>query len=151
MNEDLDVVWSRAKRYGHRFSAALCDIDWFKKYNDHFGHLAGDAVLHRIAQTIRKALRQGDEVYRYGGEEFLVTLPEQSLDEARKAMDRVREAVERLAIPTIPASNVVTVSIGVAELGASDESVPGWLLRVNRALYAAKASGRNRVTTDRAP
>jgi two-component system cell cycle response regulator len=145
MNEDLEIIWGRAKRYGHRFSAALCDIDWFKTYNDHFGHLAGDAVLRRIAQSIRKELRQGDELYRYGGEEFLVVLPEQSQGEAIQAMERVRREVERLAIPTVAEKGIVTISIGVAELDAGDDAVANWLLRVDKTLYAAKGSGRNRV------
>jgi diguanylate cyclase (GGDEF)-like protein len=147
MNEDLHVLWARSRRYGHHYCAALCDIDWFKAYNDHFGHLEGDGVLVRVAQTIRSGLRQGDGLYRYGGEEFLALLPEQSLDEARIATERVRKDVERLAIPTV--SGVVTISAGVSDLSAEDDSIDDWLRRVDTALYLAKAKGRNRVEGDR--
>jgi two-component system, cell cycle response regulator len=145
MNEDLHVLWSRSRRYGHAYCAALCDIDWFKAYNDHFGHLEGDGVLLRVAQTIRSGLRQGDGLYRYGGEEFLVLLPEQSLDEACIAMERVRKYVERLAIPTVAGGGVVTISVGVSELSTEDDSLDDWLRRVDTALYLAKAKGRNRI------
>src|SRR5437773_7331197 len=74
LSEDLEMFRSHAERYGHRFCVALCDIDVFKKYNDTNGHLAGDDVLRRVAASIRGALRQGDNLYRYGGEEFLVIL-----------------------------------------------------------------------------
>jgi two-component system chemotaxis response regulator CheY len=139
------VLWSRARRYGHHYSAALCDIDWFKAYNDHYGHLEGDQVLARVAQTIRGGLRQGDGLYRYGGEEFLVLLPEQALDEACIAMDRVRREVERLAIPTVGAFGILSISIGVSELSQKDETWDDWLRRVDAALYLAKEKGRNRI------
>ena len=150
MDEDLKVLWSRAKRYAHRYSIAICDIDRFKAYNDQFGHLAGDDVLRRVAQTIREQLREGDGLYRYGGEEFVVLLPEQSITEAAGAMDRVRLAVERLGIATKRGNRVVTISFGVAELDLPADGTPeDWLRRADAALYRAKASGRNRVETDR--
>jgi diguanylate cyclase (GGDEF)-like protein len=149
MDEDLKVLWSRVKRYGHRYSIAVCDVDHFKRYNDAFGHLAGDDVLRRVAQTIRDELREGDGLYRYGGEEFVIVLPEQALAEALGAMDRVRAAVERLAI-TATESRVVTISAGVAELDGSVDTTPEeWLRRADAALYRAKSKGRNRVETDR--
>ncbi len=149
MNEDLDVLWSRSKRYGHRYCAALCDVDWFKAYNDHFGHLPGDEVLRKVAQAIKNELRQGDALYRYGGEEFLVILPEQSLSEAMQAMERVRSRIEGLAIPTVTQKCIVTVSIGVAALAPGDPVAESWLRRVDHALYKAKANGRNRVEVAR--
>jgi two-component system chemotaxis response regulator CheY len=149
MKEDLGGLLSRAARYGHRYSAALCDVDWFKEYNDHYGHLAGDAVLQRIAHAIRAELRQGDGLYRYGGEEFLALFPEQSLVDAMHAAERIRRGVERLGIPTVTAKGVVTVSIGVAELTSSVDQTPeAWLERVDAALYRAKANGRDRVEHD---
>jgi two-component system cell cycle response regulator len=148
MDEDLKVLWSRTKRYGHGYSIAICDIDRFKAYNDRFGHLAGDDVLRDVAQTIRRQLRQGDGLYRYGGEEFVVLLPEQSLREAAKAMNRVRVAVEQLAIPAAD-SAVLTISIGVAKLERErDQSPEDWLRRADAALYRAKNGGRDRVETD---
>jgi two-component system chemotaxis response regulator CheY len=149
LSEDLGALWARARRYGHHYSAALCDIDWFKAYNDHYGHLEGDHVLVRVAEAIRRGLRLGDGLYRYGGEEFLVLLPEQSIDEACVAMDRVRRSVEKLAIPTV--DGVLTISIGVSELSIRDDKVDDWLRRVDTALYLAKEKGRNRVEGEREP
>jgi two-component system cell cycle response regulator len=146
MDEDLGVLWSQVQRYPRKYALSLSDIDEFKKYNDHFGHVAGDEVLRRVAQTLRSGLRQGDMLYRYGGEEFVAVLPEQSLAEAACAMDRLRRDVERLAITTVGAPRVVTISIGVAEFDpAHDRSLEDWLRRTDAALYQAKNGGRNRV------
>jgi two-component system chemotaxis response regulator CheY len=148
MDEDLKVLWSRVGRYGHGYSLAICDIDRFKAHNDQFGHLAGDEVLRRVAQAIRDSLREGDGLYRYGGEEFLAVLPEQSVSDAAIVMDRVRLAVARLAIPTARVGHVVTISAGVAELDRTlDGSVDDWIQRADEALYRAKAAGRNRIET----
>ncbi len=149
--EDLEALAARAERYNHRYCAALCDVDEFKSYNDHFGHLAGDEALRQVANALHEALRRGDGFYRYGGEEFLAILPEQSLAEAASAMDRARQAVERLRIPHAPGARLpfVTISAGIAALsGGSSGSLDGWLKRSDAALYAAKAHGRNRVEVE---
>src|SRR5580698_8258355 len=91
----VEPLEGRASRYGHRYCAALCDIDAFKAYNDSFGHLLGDDALCLVARTIQKHLRTGDSLYRYGGEEFLVILPEQSLADAKAGMDRIRHEIEK--------------------------------------------------------
>jgi two-component system, cell cycle response regulator len=151
LREDLESLEARASRYGHRYSAALCDIDLFKQYNDTYGHLAGDTALRLVASAIAGALRQGDTLYRYGGEEFLVILPEQSADEAARVMDRVRIDVEGLAIAHQASDvGVLTISVGVAELrvGSGSGSQDEWLQRADAALYRAKRSGRNRVEVD---
>ncbi len=151
MSEDLDVFRSRAERYGHRFAAALCDIDWFKNYNDRYGHLDGDQILKQVAQSIREELRESDTLYRYGGEEFLVLLPEQSLPEATMVLDRVRSSVEGLGIRAAAPDSVVTISVGVAlfrdETANAEETVDDWLRRADSALYRAKEAGRNRVAS----
>jgi two-component system, cell cycle response regulator len=129
-------------------SIAMCDIDFFKRYNDHEGHLAGDDVLVAVAETIRDTVRGGDTVYRYGGEEFLILLPGATLDEGAAALERVRSALERRAIahPDSDVASVVTISGGVANTAApGDESIQDWLRRADQALYAAKTAGRNRV------
>jgi two-component system cell cycle response regulator len=148
LEEDLEALAARVSRYGHRYCAALCDVDEFKSYNDHYGHLPGDEVLRQVARTIHEGLRRGDVFYRYGGEEFLVILPEQSLAEAARGMERVRRAVELLAIPHAPRAThpFVTISAGIAALDpAREESIDAWLRRTDAALYAAKARGRNAV------
>lgn len=149
LREDLDAMDARAARYGHHQCAALCDIDLFKRYNDTFGHQAGDDALRRVAGSIRGALRQGDTLYRYGGEEFLAILCEQGLAEASHAMDRVRRTVERLGIehPGTPAG-VVTISVGVAAVGNAGAKHDDWLRLADKALYRAKQYGRNRVESD---
>ena len=148
LTEDLEALAARAARYKHRYCAALCDVDEFKAYNDFFGHLAGDDALRKIAQTVHQELRRGDGFYRYGGEEFLAILPEQSLKEAAAAMDRARKAVESLRLDHAPQASrpFVTISVGIAALGSgSAGSFEDWLRRSDAALYAAKAHGRNCV------
>ncbi len=151
--EDLDALASEDGGSRRLYSGAMCDIDRFKEYNDCFGHVAGDDVLRRVAQTLQDGLRRGDGFYRYGGEEFVALLRDQSLEEATTCMVRVRAQVEALRIPHAARAEMpyVTVSVGIAELrpgtaAGSDD----WLRRADRALYAAKASGRNCVITERA-
>jgi two-component system cell cycle response regulator len=98
LREDLDMLAGNLERYCHSYCAVLCDIDYFKAYNDHYGHLAGDAVLQALATAITTSCRAGDLVYRYGGEGFLLILPEQSLASASTAIARTRQAVERLGL-----------------------------------------------------
>jgi diguanylate cyclase (GGDEF)-like protein len=145
LEEDLPQLLAQAKRYGHRYSAVICDVDWFKVYNDHFGHIAGDEALRRVAQSMAGELRCTDQIYRYGGEEFLLVLPQQSLLDAMTVAERVCRAVERQALPTVVGRGVMTVSAGVAELRRSDETARDWLARADAALYRAKAEGRNRA------
>ncbi|QIN81617.1 diguanylate cyclase [Rubrobacter tropicus] len=148
MREDLEVLQSRAERYGHDYAVVLCDVDFFKAYNDRYGHLAGDDALQKVSQTISASLRGGDTAYRYGGEEFLIVLPEQSVEMAVGIADRLRHTVEDLGIPheSNPPGNVVTISAGVAAF--SSAGAPDDLLKeADAALYAAKRAGRNRVST----
>jgi two-component system, cell cycle response regulator len=146
--EDLKTLSSRVRRHGYSYSAAICDIDSFKAYNDSFGHMGGDDVLRRVAQSIRAGLRHTDRLYRYGGDEFLSILPQQTLAEAAEEMDRVRREVEELGIAHAPSAAIpfVTISVGVAELKAdSRERIEDWLRRADGALYLAKGLGRNRA------
>lgn len=152
LKEDMEAILDRAKRYGHRYCAGFCDIDWFKSYNDAFGHLAGDDAIRLVSYAIQRQLRRGDGFYRYGGEEFLVLLPEQSLSSAGECMERVRRAVA--SIHDGPEgrnlSRPLTISVGVAELRAAEgpDAIRAWLQRADAALYRAKQLGRNRVEVD---
>jgi diguanylate cyclase (GGDEF)-like protein len=151
MEENLIALEAEMSRYGRRVCVAMCDIDSFKRYNDHFGHLAGDDVLRAIAQAIRSSLREADQVYRYGGEEFLVVLPEQAPDQAALAVNRVLRAVEGLHIPHAPESGRrwVTVSAGIAPVTQQGlRSVWAAIAKADRALYRAKALGGNTQATD---
>lgn len=150
LHEDLEVLQARAQRYGHTYSVALCDVDQFKAYNDHYGHLAGDEVLKKVAATIARQRRCGDTAYRYGGEEFLVVLPEQSLEAATAAADRLRKAVEELRIPHEASDppGIVTVSVGVAAMSTGGSANADELFKqADAALYMAKEAGRNRVAS----
>jgi two-component system, cell cycle response regulator len=148
MDEDLAAAASRVERYGHTYCVALVDVDHFKTYNDTLGHVAGDEALRQVAQVLTSSVRIGDMVYRYGGEEFLILLPDQTIGTATHVVERTRAAVEAVGLPN-PAnrpSESVTVSAGVAESSAdSPLDVVGWLGRADAALYEAKGGGRNRV------
>jgi diguanylate cyclase (GGDEF)-like protein len=149
LTEALEVLELRERR--HPYSAAICDIDSFKAYNDCYGHLAGDDVLRSFAQTIRGGLRQVDGFYRYGGEEFLAILSEQSIALAAAGMDRVRQLVEELRVIHAPKTSTpfVTISVGIAELNPiSRGGTEDWLRRADTSLYRAKAMGRNCVVTE---
>jgi diguanylate cyclase (GGDEF)-like protein len=142
--EDLDALCGRVARYGHSYSVALLDIDNFKGLNDGAGHLAGDDVLRSVSRALDRQIRTGDALYRYGGEEFLALLPEQSIESAALAAERLRAAVEALALPH-PAGGVVTVSAGVAALSEPGCRPDQLFELADKALYRAKERGRNRV------
>jgi diguanylate cyclase (GGDEF)-like protein len=142
--EDLEGLCGRVQRYGHVYSVALFDVDDFKGYNDSAGHLAGDDVLRAVARALEEQIRTGDALYRYGGEEFLALLPEQPIEAARLAAERLRAAVEALGLPH-PAGGVVTVSAGVAALSDGNCKPDELFELADKALYRAKAGGRNRV------
>jgi diguanylate cyclase (GGDEF)-like protein len=149
-DEDLEMLAARGDRYGQSFCVALFDVDRFKAFNDTAGHLAGDEVLQSVAASLVDQSRRGDAVYRYGGEELLVVFPDQTIETAEIAAERMREAVEALAIPHpgLEPGGVVTVSAGVAYFeGDHGEDVAGLLERADAALYQAKEAGRNRVVT----
>jgi len=148
--EDLEALCGRVQRYGHVYSVALFDVDKFKGYNDAYGHRAGDEALRAVAGALRDTTRSGDQVYRYGGEEFVVLLPEQSLDSAAHAAERLRAAVEALAIEH-PGGGPLTVSAGVAGLEQPATGPDELLELADRAMYRAKEAGRNRVEVHAGP
>jgi len=150
LREDLETLRARVDRYGHTYSVVLCDIDYFKLYNDRYGHLAGDEVLQRVAEALVEVLRAGDSSYRYGGEELLAVLPEQNLESAAVAADRLRAAVEAMGIPHEGhlTPGVVTISAGVAKLAPGESKSPAVLIKeADEALYRAKELGKNKVSS----
>lgn len=154
LDEDLVAVRARMGRTGRPFGLLEVDLDRFKAVNDRLGHLAGDAVLRRVADVLRETIRADDAVYRYGGEEFLVILASIA-GGVEAAGERVRLAVERLQLahPANEPHGVVTVSVGATALGPADLELTAddWFARVDGALYTAKAGGRNRVAVVTAP
>jgi len=154
LNEDLEAIYTQAERYGRNYCAIMCDVDYFKAYNDNEGHPAGDKVLQVVARTMSNLCRASDQIYRYGGEEFLILLPEQDLNAGLVAARRFRQAVEEVAIPHKGnrASRVVTISAGVAFFSSPENtSVEAWLKEADAALYRAKQAGRNRVEAHEPP
>jgi two-component system chemotaxis response regulator CheY len=149
MDEDLTSAHARAGRDQHPYSIALFDIDHFKLYNDHYGHLAGDEALRQVARCLNHTVRSGERVYRYGGEEFLLLLPSCDMQDATATADRLRREiaganVPHNARPTNPP--VVTLSGGVATwTPGSSLSVTELLDQADHALFEAKSAGRNRI------
>ena len=134
---------ARARRYARICSVMMLDVDHFKRFNDVRGHLAGDRALERVAAVIRRLCRASDTAGRYGGEEFLVILPETPLDGAVRLARKIRRALEREDWGS--ANPPLTVSAGVAEFPIHGYTAKQLLHAADRQLYRAKASGRNRV------
>lgn len=150
MELELAKQTNLADRYGRIYSVALLDVDHFKAYNDSYGHPEADTVLQQIAAALSTVTRGSDSLYRYGGEEILMLLPETKLAGARQAGERARCGIESLSIPHRGSPlGIVTVSVGVAELQPSgDSSEHEWLATIQHAdegLYLAKSEGRNRT------
>jgi diguanylate cyclase (GGDEF)-like protein len=150
--ETLDREWKVSARNGEVFSVVMFDIDFFKQYNDTYGHLAGDECLRQVAQTAaQNVLRPRDLVARFGGEEFAVILPDTPLEGALNIAERLRQAILNLKIPhansrvALP-EPIVTISLGVASMLASADTSPSEVLaQADKALYLAKSQGRNCV------
>jgi diguanylate cyclase len=140
----LDDEISRAHRINTPCSIALIDLDWFKRINDAYGHPTGDEVLRTFAITVFANIRNIDRFGRYGGEEFLLVLPDTENDAAIRMLDRLRAIIADLDWSAFSPGMRVTISAGVATL-RPDETEDLFLARADSALYAAKANGRNRI------
>jgi diguanylate cyclase (GGDEF)-like protein len=137
----------RARNYMAPLSVLLLDIDHFKRINDNYGHPAGDVILKKLSEMIRKVTRASDFIVRYGGEEFVVVMTASNQDQAFRYIDRLRETIAAAAFP-VPghvAPLKVTVSAGVSSFPEDGQSTADLLKAADEALYAAKAGGRNRV------
>jgi diguanylate cyclase (GGDEF)-like protein len=152
--EQLDQELERAHRYGRPLTIAMADLDHFKSVNDRHGHLAGDSLLRRAAQVISGALRSTDSIGRYGGEEFLLVLPETDLPGAGDVAEKIRSLVQRMRVPLDDGSSLsATLSIGLASLydlrgergSAARITSRDLIAAADRSLYEAKNGGRNRV------
>jgi diguanylate cyclase (GGDEF)-like protein len=145
--ETLDKETSRCQRYKRPLAILMIDIDHFKRYNDTFGHLAGDGALKRMAKIFRDSVRAVDYSARYGGEEFLIILPETSKHEAAKAAERIRRCVEEDSLAEGDKARATTVSIGVAIFPEHGDDIQTLIKNADAALYDAKKGGRNQVVT----
>lgn len=145
LTQRLEDELERAKRYRHPLSVAMLDIDHFKKFNDMEGHLRGDEALRRISSLLASNLRRSDFLCRYGGEEFVIVMPETRLESAREICNRLRAGVEVAAMQGTRQDAYLTISIGIASAPAQGDTVEGILQSADQALYQAKEAGRNRV------
>jgi diguanylate cyclase len=141
-DDDLARRIAEFRRHGTPLSVLLIDIDHFKKFNDRHGHLAGDAILAKVASVLRDTMRESDLVTRLGGEEFAILLPGTDVGEASEAAERARLAIDQAAFQYEGKQMRVTVSCGVAKVGAADDA-KAVVKRADQALYASKSAGRN--------
>jgi diguanylate cyclase (GGDEF)-like protein len=145
--ETLAREASRSQRYERPFALLMIDIDHFKRYNDTFGHLAGDEALKKMAKIFRDSVRAADYSARYGGEEFLIILPETSKDKAVQAAERIRQCVEKDSSADSDKGMGNTVSIGIAVFPEHGDDIQELIKNADAALYEAKEGGRNQVIT----
>jgi two-component system cell cycle response regulator len=147
VDDRLAIELSRASRYGKSLAVAVIDADRFKSLNDTYGHSAGDVVLKRIAELLRNSFRRSDTAGRYGGEEFVLILPEMDIETARKKVESLRELVANtpIAIGSRDQTVQVTISAGVASFPQDGEDAAELLAAADERMFEAKREGRNRV------
>ena len=154
-SERLASEWQRLSRESGQLSLVLCDIDFFKRYNDTYGHQAGDRCLRKVAKALRSAAnRSVDLAARYGGEEFVLVLPDMEATAAWELAERVRQTIRQLSVPHAGSSveRFVTLSFGVATVNPQLAFSPDLLVAAaDRALYLAKEQGRDRVVLAPSP
>jgi len=135
----------RSKKFNYVFSCLMIDIDYFKDFNDRYGHIVGDAILRELSSTIKENIRQIDLMGRYGGEEFSIILSETDKDAAKFAAERIRRAIQDKRIRVYDEELKVTVSIGVSTFPGDGKDIEKLIDRADSALYQAKQAGRNKV------
>ncbi|WP_158971894.1 sensor domain-containing diguanylate cyclase [Paraglaciecola sp. L3A3] len=144
-NEQFDMEFKRTKRSDTESSLIMLDIDHFKKVNDTYGHPAGDEVIKALAGIIQKTIRETDVAGRYGGEEFAIILPNTPVANVEFVSERLRRLVEKCVVDYAGINISFTISIGIAGFQKSYKDSAQWLESADKALYQAKAAGRNRV------
>ncbi len=155
LDKNIEIHWQRILQTGANLSMVMFDVDYFKNYNYHYGHLKGDQCLKKIANIAKQmAMRSTDTVARYGGEEFIILLPNTSLDDAIQIANKLRQMVYNAKIEHVDSDyeKRLTISVGVACINGADNKNMSWqyarrilITQADRALYEAKASGRNTV------
>src|SRR6056297_3455944 len=143
----LSEELAKVQRHDNSISILLLDIDHFKQLNDQHGHLAGDKVLFHLSRTLEQTLRQEDVVARFGGEEFIVLLPESTKEAAFHVAERIRKEIEQMEIQYLEKALKITVSIGVNYINTARFTTAAQIIeQADKALYTSKSNGRNRVT-----
>ena len=148
LKEDLREELIRAERYNKNLAVLMIDIDWFKEYNDFHGHQKGDKLLIRLVRTLSHNIRFSDKLYRYGGEEFVVLLPETDEKEAKEAAEKLRSKVEEKKFEGAEKSQPnksITISVGISSYPKNGVSSEKIIYAADSALYLAKSSGKNIV------
>ena len=150
LKEDLKEELDRAKRYDNKLSVLMIDIDWFKEYNDSHGHQKGDELLIKLVKILSYNIRFTDKLYRYGGEEFVVLLPETTEVQAKEVAEKLRKKVEEKKFEGEEKSQpnmIISVSIGISSYPKNGSSSSEIVQTADSALYEAKSSGKNIVKT----
>jgi two-component system, cell cycle response regulator len=148
--DELARAFEESQRYQRPLSLAMIDIDFFKKFNDTYGHAVGDDVLKRAAELYRSSVRSTDLVARYGGEEFAVMMPETALDDGITFAEKIRSMIESTPLDTQAGPLNITISLGVASVPHSRiRSAKELIVAADKALYRAKRNGRNQVQAER--
>jgi diguanylate cyclase (GGDEF)-like protein len=146
LEESLELECSRAERSREPIAVVMLDVDHFKRFNDTFGHDAGDVVLKHVGEILKRSIRQGDLACRFGGEEFVLVMPGTSVAEAAEVAERVRESIKRLEVAYRNQSlGKITISLGVAPHPAAGQTPAELIEAADQMLYAAKSAGRDRV------
>ncbi|MCJ8269915.1 MAG: GGDEF domain-containing protein, partial [Psychrosphaera sp.] len=143
-DERLDIEFNRWNRYGYQLCLAVVDIDFFKRINDSYGHSAGDKTLKVIATALKKSLRTTDFIARFGGEEFVILMPETKLGDMEVPLNKIRSIIKKIPFKFKGKDVTITISIGVTEFKEKDNSLQAFD-RADAALYEAKNSGRDKV------
>ena len=145
LEEHLKVMMNISRRYGNVYSLMVLDIDFFKRVNDTFGHMAGDAVLRDVAKILKTYSRDSDFLARYGGEEFVYILPEMTSEQALAMGTKLREHIEKFEFSYANDPIEITVSGGISTVIAGEDDKDSIFKRADDALFKAKESGRNRI------
>ncbi len=143
--ERLDKELARARKFSFSLSVAMLDLDNFKTYNDKYGHISGDKILKELSLIMRQSLRNVDFIGRYGGEEFLLVMPEASSKGAKFALERIRSQIASHAVDLFKDRVNLTVSVGIASFPADSEAFSDLIEKADKALYISKKSGKNKV------
>jgi diguanylate cyclase (GGDEF)-like protein len=146
MMEILEMELSRSKREKSPLSLIMIDVDYFKDFNDRFGHQAGDLILQRLVELVNSQIRKEDSICRYGGEEFMIILPKASQKDAKNRAEELRKACEEMVIDYDTRQLSITISLGVVENSNHSTNSDEILKMADKALYLAKDSGRNCVS-----
>lgn len=145
--QHLEEHFLMLKRYRHPASLIMFDIDLFKSVNDRFGHKVGDMVLSALAEFCTEQIRDVDHIYRIGGEEFVILLPNTKLREASEIGERLRKSIEQKCFSDCAEDLKITISLGMSELDAQDATIEAVVQRIDDALYSSKEQGRNQLNT----